>query len=190
MAGETAGQPADSGSQPSARVRPRYAGATVIEEVPRAALRAEIATLDSRQPLLTAGELRVYCTGAESIPCVLREIGRLRESTFRAAGEGTGKCADLDAFDAWYLHLFVWDARAEAVVGAYRLGLANEILSTRGKRGLYTFSLFTYPSQMLREFTPAIELGRSFVRVEYQRSYIPLLMLWRGIGRFIERAPQ
>jgi putative hemolysin len=167
------------------------AQAPVIDPVPLSRLREEIATLDSRhQSLASSGELQVYCARAGSIPVVLREIGRLRELTFRAAGEGTGKCADLDAFDEFYLHLFVWDARAEAVVGAYRLGLVDEILAAQGSRGLYTYSLYKYPPRILRELRQGIELGRSFVRLEYQRSYAPLLMLWRGIGQFIERAPQ
>jgi putative hemolysin len=163
----------------------------VIDPVPLPMLREEIAALDSqRQSLASSGELQVYCTRAQSIPLVLREIGRLRELTFRAAGEGTGKCADLDAFDESYLHLFVWDARAEAVVGAYRLGLVDEILAAQGSSGLYTHSLYKYPPRMLSQLRHGIELGRSFVRSEYQRSYAPLLMLWRGIGQLIERAPQ
>lgn len=165
-------------------------GEEVIGEVPQAMLRAEIAALDDCQALVSSGELRVYCAPARSIPHVLREIGRLRELTFRAAGEGTGRCADIDSFDAFYLHLFVWDARAEVVVGAYRLGLVDEILAAHGKRGLYTYSLFKYPPRVLTKLTQAIELGRSFVRSEYQRSYAPLLLLWRGIGQVIERAPQ
>jgi putative hemolysin len=165
--------------------------APLIDPVPLAALREEIAALDSRrQSLASSGELQVYCARAQSIPLVLQEIGRLRELTFRAAGEGTGKCADLDAFDESYLHLFVWDSRAEAVVGAYRLGLVDEILAAQGSRGLYTHSLYKYPPRMLSELRHGIELGRSFVRLEYQRSYAPLLMLWRGIGQLIERAPQ
>src|SRR5262245_25156308 len=167
------------------------APAPLIDPVPLAALREEIAALDSRRrSLANSGELQVFCGRARSIPLVLREIGRLRELTFRAAGEGTGKCADLDAFDESYLHLFVWDARAEAVVGAYRLGLVDQILAAHGSRGLYTYSLYKYPVRILRELRHGIELGRSFVRLEYQRSYAPLLLLWRGIGQLIERAPQ
>jgi putative hemolysin len=164
--------------------------AAVVGEVPLAALRREIATLTPPQSLVSSGELHVYCARAQAIPCVLREIGRLRELTFRAVGEGTGKCTDLDSFDESYLHLFVWDAHAGAVVGAYRLGLVDDILAVHGVRGLYTYSLFKYPLRVVRELRRAIELGRSFVRAEYQRSYAPLLMLWRGIGQFIERAPQ
>ncbi len=124
------------------------------------------------------------CTGhtRRRFAGVLQEIGRLRELTFRAVGEGSGKSADIDLFDAYYLHMFVWDAQANAIVGAYRLGLVEEILARYGKRGLYTHSLFRYGPRMLDMLKPAIELGRSFVRAEYQRSFAPMLLLWRGIG--------
>jgi putative hemolysin len=169
---------------------PAGGSAAVIDEVSQAALKAEIDGLPSSQWLVDSGNFRVYCARAEQIPCVLQEIGRLRELTFRVVGEGTGKCADIDLFDTYYLHMFVWDVHAEAVVGAYRLGLVDEILARHGKRGLYTYSLFKYRTRILDSLSPAIEVGRSFVRAEYQRSFAPLLLLWRGIARFIERSPQ
>lgn len=162
----------------------------IVAEVPSAALRAEVDALPASQQLVAGGQFSVYCARASQIPTVLREIGRLRELTFRAVGEGTGRSVDLDQFDAHYLHLFVWDARALAIVGAYRLGLVDEILDRYGQRGLYTHSLFRYRTRMLDRLKPGMELGRSFVRAEYQRGFAPLLLLWRGIGRFIERAPQ
>jgi putative hemolysin len=124
------------------------------------------------------------------MPWCLQEIGRLRELSFRAAGEGTGRSSDVDLFDAYYLHLFLWDSRASAIVGAYRMGLVDEILQRYGRRGLYTYSLFKYGPRLLERLNPGIELGRSFVRAEYQRSFSALLLLWRGIGRFVLRSPQ
>lgn len=162
----------------------------VSDEVPRAALRAEIDALPAHQRLVDGGRFHVYCARASQIPWILQEIGRLRELTFRAAGEGTGRCSDIDLFDTYYLQMFVWDADAEVVAGAYRLGLVDEILARYGKRGLYTHSLFRYGSKVLESLNPAIELGRSFVRAEYQRGFAPLLLLWIGIARFVERAPQ
>lgn len=162
----------------------------IIAELPRAVLEAEVAALPASDLLVPGDRLRVYCTRAEQIPGLLQEIGRLREVTFRAVGEGTGKCADIDLFDAYYLHLFVWDARASAVVGAYRLGLVDQILQRYGKRGLYTYTLFKYGAGILDSLNPGIELGRSFVRAEYQRSFAPLLLLWRGIACLIEQAPR
>jgi putative hemolysin len=162
----------------------------VIDEVPRTSLQAEIDALASSQRLLESGGLCVYCARAAQIPRVVQEIGRLRELTFRAVGEGTGRRSDVDRYDDYYLQLFVWDARANLIAGAYRLGLVDEILAHHGDRGLYTQSLFEYPIRLLDMLNPAIELGRSFVRAEYQRSFAPLLLLWCGIGRFIARSPR
>ena len=121
---------------------------------------------------------------------MLREIGRLRESTFRQAGEGTGQARDLDRFDRDYLHLFVWHAGRREVVGAYRLGLTDRLRARYGPRGLYTRTLFRFGAPLLDEIGPAIELGRSFVRPEYQRDSNGLLLLWKGIGRFVARHPR
>jgi putative hemolysin len=132
----------------------------------------------------------VYYARADQVPWCLQEIGRLREIAFREVGEGTGRPTDVDLFDAYYVHLFVWDHAADKIVGAYRLGLTDEILARYGKRGLYTHSLFKYADPALRALNPAIELGRSFVRSEYQRSFSPLMLLWRGIGEFIVRHPR
>ena len=182
---------AEIASRPYRASSLRAAGAAaVIDEIPRAMVSAEIDALPPDQRLIDRGRFQVYCARAGQIPRALQEIGRLRELTFRAVGEGTGRCADIDPFDAWYLHLFVWDAQAASIAGAYRLGLVDEILARRGKRGLYTHSLFKYRTRVLEALSPAIELGRSFVRAEYQRSFAPLLLLWAGIGRFVERSPQ
>ena len=169
---------------------PAVGADAVIDEVPRATLQAEIDALPLDDRLVDRGRFHVYCARASQIPRALQEIGRLRELTFRAVGEGTGRCSDIDLFDAFYLHLFVWDAHAAAIAGAYRLGPVDEILARYGKRGLYTHSLFKYPTRMLDSLSPALELGRSFVRAEYQRSFAPLLLLWAGIGQFVERAPR
>ena len=164
--------------------------ADVSPAVPGALLKAEVEALPAEQRFVESGQYLIQYARAVQIPWCMQEIGRLRELTFRAAGEGTGKSSDIDLFDAYYLHLFVWDREANAIVGAYRMGLADEILTRFGKRGLYTQSLFKYGPRLLHSLNPAIELGRSFVRIEYQRSFSPLLLLWRGIGQFILRAPQ
>jgi putative hemolysin len=166
------------------------AAADIVPAIGKALLKAEVEALPVDQLLAASGHFTVHSARAGQIPWCLQEIGRLRELTFRAAGEGTGKASDIDLFDTYYLHLFVWDAKAEAIVGAYRMGLADEILARYGKSGLYTQSLFKYGSRVLRTLNPAIELGRSFVRAEYQRNFAPLLLLWRGIGRFVARSPR
>ena len=158
--------------------------------IPNSLLKAEVEALPADQHLVKSGQFSVHCARAEQFPWCMQEIGRLRELTFRAAGEGTGKASDVDLFDACYLHLFVWDTQAQAIVGAYRMGLADEIVERYGKHGLYTQSLFRYGDRVLQAMNPAIELGRSFVRAEYQRSFAPLMLLWRGIGQFIVQHPQ
>jgi len=104
--------------------------------------------------------------------------------------EGTGKPIDLDRFDAHYLHLFIWNDRKNEVVGAYRIGQTDYILRYFGQYGLYTSTLFTYKRSLLDQISPALELGRSFVRPEYQRSYSSLLLLWKGISAFVVRNPR
>jgi putative hemolysin len=133
---------------------------------------------------------RVVCWArASQIPLTLTEIGRLREITFRGAGEGTGKSIDLDRFDKTYLHLFVFDLSDRAVVGAYRLGPTDELLHA-GPRGLYTSTLFDMKPELFRSMGPALEMGRSFVCDRYQKSASGLFLLWRGIGQFIARNPR
>jgi GNAT acetyltransferase-like protein len=164
--------------------------AEIIAAIPPSVLQAEIESLPIEQTLVSSGKFRVLYASASQIPWCLQELGRLREISFRAAGEGTGRASDIDVFDAHYLHLFVWDSRAQAVVGAYRMGLTDEILARYGKQGLYTHSLFKYTARVLQSLNPAIELGRSFVRAEYQRSYSALMLLWSGIAHFVQRHPR
>jgi putative hemolysin len=172
----------------SARARPFTR--TIAAPVADHRLAAEVAALPESCWLGAQGEFRVGLAGAAQIPALLDEIGRLREITFRAAGEGTGRTRDLDPFDRYYRHLFVWHGSDRAVVGAYRLGLTDTILAEHGAAGLYTQTLFRYDRRLLDRLSPAIELGRSFVRAEYQRDYAPLLLLWKGIGRFVAAHPR
>src|SRR3989442_2556926 len=150
----------------------------------------EIARLPNQSCLVESGAFQVFCTDATQIPSALREIGRLREVTYRAVGEGTGRSVDLDAFDDRYLHLFSWDRDRRQIVGAYRIGRTDRIMATRGVEGLYTRTLFRYDERLIARLSPALELGRSFVRAEYQKNYNALLLLWKGIGRFVASHPQ
>lgn len=162
----------------------------VIEAQDPALLADEIAALPAASLLVENGDYRVFEASARQIPRVLREIGRLRELSFRKVGEGTGKACDLDAFDRHYSHLFLWNARTSEVVGAYRLGRTDELVNRFGPGGLYVSTLFRIKSAFLRELGPALEMGRSFVRLEYQKSYNALLLLWKGIGAVVAREPQ
>jgi putative hemolysin len=149
----------------------------------------DIENLPRGQRLSHSGALSVYMASANQIPDILQEIGRLREETFRLVGEGTGSAIDLDSFDSHYLHLFVWNSETSEVVGAYRLAPTDEVVKSFGKEGLYTYTLFKYQTRLLSLLGPALEMSRSFVRSEYQRSYTPLLLLWKGIGQFVVRYP-
>lgn len=123
-------------------------------------------------------------------PELMQEIGRLRELTFRAAGEGTGHDTDIDRFDGHYDQLVLWNLADGAIAGGYRIGCTQEILPRHGIAGLYTSTLFRYHPQFFRRLGSAAELGRSFVCPKYQKLYMPLLMLWQGIGAWIVRHPQ
>ena len=150
----------------------------------------EIESLPVSCLLENASEVSVYLASAPQIPLALAEIGRLRELTFRVAGEGTGKPADLDRFDATYLHLFLWNHKKREIVGAYRLGDIPALLARSGRKTLYTESLFRLRPGFFPQLGPALELGRSFIRPEYQRQFAPLLLLWKGIGAFVAQRPQ
>jgi len=150
----------------------------------------EVARLPAAQLLVEAGDSAVYCAEPGAIPHLLDEIGRLRELTFRASGEGTGRARDLDSFDEHYEHLFLWNREREEVVGAYRIGRVDEIRKRAGRRGLYTAGLFRYRGPFFPLLGPALELGRSFVRPEAQCSYAPLLTLWKGLGEYLARHPR
>ncbi len=151
---------------------------------------ADVARLPDASLLLESGQFQVFCAEAPQIPSALREIGRLREVTYRAVGEGTGRSLDLDRFDDRYLHLFSWDRDRRCVVGAYRIGRTDRIMAATGVEGLYTRTLFRYDDRLLSRLAPSLELGRSFVRAEYQKTYNALLLLWRGIGQFVVRHPE
>jgi putative hemolysin len=151
---------------------------------------AEVSQLAPDRTLVDAGEFSVLLARAAEIPNGIAEIGRLREATFREVGEGTGKPVDLDTFDQYYWHLFVWNKTRLEIVGAYRLGPSVEILERGGIQGFYSSSLFQWNHAFLRRIEPAVELGRSFVRAEYQKNFAPLMLLWKGIGQFLVRNPQ
>lgn len=174
-------------------VDPRQAATSarvpVASGPPASRLADEVAALPGTCRLFTQGDFAVYLTRAGQIPGVLEEIGRLRELTFRAAGEGTGRATDLDRFDPHYLHLWLWDRTRQRVAGAYRLAPVDRVLAAHGPRGLYVASLFRFRRGALQALAGAVELGRSFVATGYQRDFQPLLLLWQGIGRFLMANP-
>lgn len=119
---------------------------------------------------------------------IMREIGRLREISFRAVNEGTNLRRDIDRYDADYFHLILWDEEELEIAGAYRFGDAKKLLASKGPNGLYSSSLFNYTEYMTPYFEQGLELGRSFVQPKYwgKRS---LDYLWFGIGAFLRKYP-
>ncbi len=153
-------------------------------------MRLEVARLREQQILHTSGTYQVAVARREQIPTVVDEIGRLREVSFRAVGEGTGRASDLDQYDDWYQHLFVWDTERQQVLGAYRIAMTDVVQRRYGMSALYTSSLFSYSEEFLDRQGCAMEMGRSFVRPEHQRSSRVLALLWKGIGRIICERPR
>jgi putative hemolysin len=182
--GEAARPSAGADSRPGVGLR------DIAPETSAARVGAEIAALPAESCLARGGSLAVYVTRAADAPSTLLEIGRLREVTFRAAGEGSGRERDLDVFDERYEHLVAWNHDRAEVVGAYRIGRTDVLLPRYGTDGLYTSTLFRYDRRLMAQIDPALELGRAFVRPEYQKDYGPLLLLWKGIGAFVARNPR
>jgi putative hemolysin len=170
--------------------KPFFRQREVLSPLPAALMQREIDALPPSSVLAQNEEFAVYLASAAEIPQGLREIGRLRELTYRAIGEGTGKPTDLDEFDAYYKHLVLWDTQNKCIAGAYRLAATPDVLSTRGVGGLYTSTLFEYEDDFFRRIGPALELGRSFICAEYQKRYSPLLLLWKGILAYLVRRPE
>ena len=169
---------------------PRKPQEPIASEVPSRFVIEDIASLPVERLLVENADFAVYAARAPELPHLLDELGRLREITFRAAGEGTGRSADLDHFDAYYWHLLLWNKGKQELAGAYRVGNTDEIIRSHGIKGLYTNTVFRYDEQLFLKIGSALELGRSFVRPEYQRQYAPLLLLWKGIARFVAARPE
>lgn len=155
--------------------------------VPKAVLAQEVSALAPRQKLLTYNDFDVYYASAEQIPSLLQEIGRLREETFRAVGEGTGLALDLDEYDQDYLHLFVWNRTEEDLLGAYRMAEVDTL--TKQKKPLYTAEFYKYNRAFLKDYGNGLEMGRSFVVQKYQKKPYSLLLLWRGICHYVAQNP-
>ncbi len=153
--------------------------------------RAEVDALrETNSRLLQSKNYEVFFASAKDIPNIIHEIGRLREITFRAIGEGTNKETDLDKFDNYYHHLLLWDAVAEKLVGAYRMGLGKEIYKKHGIKGFYVQSLFRIEPELHQMMDNTIEMGRAFIIDEYQQKPMPLFLLWKGIVHITLRYPQ
>ena len=143
---------------------------------------------DSR--LLQSKNYEVFLAQASKIPHVLREIGRLREITFREVGEGTNEAIDLDGFDNYYHHMFLWDNENNLIAGAYRMGLGSKIFERYGINGFYLQDLFRFEPELYKMMSQSIEMGRAFIIKEYQQKPMPLFLLWKGIVHTTLRYPE
>lgn len=165
--------------------------AQIIPEIPVDKLANDINNLKKQNKLLIqkAG-FEVYLAQATLMPNIFAQIGRLREITFRSVGEGTNKKTDIDGYDLYYLHLFVWDTTQQQIVGAYRLGQGDNIILKYGKKGFYTTTLFKYSNQFTHILCNTVEMGRSFIVPQYQQKTLPLFLLWQGILKYLQANPQ
>ena len=140
--------------------------------------------------LLESKNYEVFFANAKQIPNLLHEIGRLREITFRDIGEGTNKAIDLDKYDKYYYHLFLWDSVANCLAGAYRMGLGKEIFKKYGINGFYIQTLFRIEPELHQMMENTIEMGRAFIIKKYQQKPMPLFLLWKGIVHVTLRYPE
>mgnify|MGYP001596081030 FL=1 len=153
-------------------------------------MRTEVEDLRAKDHrLLESKNYEVYLAPAANIPNILREIGRLREITFREIGEGTNRAIDLDKFDRYYHHMFLWDREAECLAGAYRMGLGRDVYKAYGINGFYLQDLFRFEPELHKMMSHSIELGRAFIVKQYQQKPMPLFLLWKGIVHTTLRFP-
>ena len=153
----------------------------------RGILEEEIRLLPPQSLLVQEGRFRTFCVAPQKSPHLIRELGRLRESTFRTVHEGSGRALDLDRFDPHYIHLVLWDEAAGSIAGGYRARCIFPPISLAELKTLYTASLFRFKGKFFERCGISMELGRAFVASDYQRDYAPLLMLWKGIARLAAR---
>ncbi|MAD15760.1 MAG: hemolysin [Alteromonadaceae bacterium] len=164
----------------------------LISQVPGSVINTELAQLDENQTLLSYRNLDVYYAYYEQIPQTVKEIARLRELVFREHDEGSGNPLDTDDFDKTYTHLFIVERDLGRIIGAYRMGQSDRLLANAslGIDPFYLSAMFNFSANFINRRAPCLEMGRSFLIPEYQNSFQGLLLLWRGIGRFVCQFPQ
>lgn len=154
-------------------------------------IEAEIKKLvEKDRRMVQSKNYEVFLAPAKEMPFTLQEIGRQREITFREIGEGTNNSIDIDQFDAYYHHMFLWDSEAKVIAGAYRMGLGSEIFSKYGIDGFYLQDLFRFEPELFGMMSQSIEMGRAYIMKEYQQRPMPLFLLWKGIVHTTLRYPE
>jgi putative hemolysin len=162
----------------------------VVPPVDQEILANEFNQVKGEYELLSNKCFSLICVPTKKIPNIFNEIGRLRELTFREVGEGTNKSTDIDEYDLYYYHLFLWDTERNRVAGAYRIGKGKDIEALYGIRGFYLNTLFKFRKDFVPVLRESLELGRSFILKEYQKKPVPLFLLWKGIMYFLLRNPE
>jgi putative hemolysin len=160
---------------------------TIAHPEDRSALKKEFKTAQLIGS--TRDNHKIFLCDYNQHPVVLREVGRLREQTFRLVGEGTGSRRDLDKYDHYYRHLVLWDEEKLCIAGAYRLGEAHKLMKKKGANSLYTAELFDFHSSLTPYLEQGLELGRSFVHPDYWGK-ASLDYLWQGLGAYLSHHPQ
>ena len=151
---------------------------------------AELDAIREKSFLYSASDYDCYLADYEDIPNLMHEIARLREETFRAIGEGTGKSLDQDEFDKHFKQMILWDKVKQKIAGCYRLGIGSEIVPKFGIKGFYVSTLVNINESFSDKLSHTIELGRSFVSLEYQKEVLPLMLLLRGLSDVVVRYPE
>ena len=151
---------------------------------------AELDAIREKSFLYSASDYDCYLADYEDIPNLMHEIARLREETFRAIGEGTGKSLDQDEFDKHFKQMILWDKVKQKIAGCYRLGIGSEIVPKFGIKGFYVSTLVNIDESFSDKLSHTIELGRSFVSLEYQKEVLPLMLLLRGLSDVVVRYPE
>ena len=151
---------------------------------------AELEAIREKSFLYSASDYDCYLADYEDIPNLMHEIARLREETFRAIGEGTGKSLDQDEFDKHFKQMILWDKVKQKIAGCYRLGIGSEIIPKFGIRGFYVSTLVNIDESFSDKLSHTIELGRSFVSLDYQKEVLPLMLLLRGLSDVVVRYPE
>ena len=151
---------------------------------------AELDAIREKSFLYSASDYDCYLADYEDIPNLMHEIARLREETFRAIGEGTGKSLDQDEFDHHFKQMILWDKVKQKIAGCYRLGIGSEIIPKFGIKGLYVSTLVDIDESFSDKLSHTIELGRSFVSLDYQKEVLPLMLLLRGLSDVVVRYPE
>lgn len=167
-----------------------FSPSPVIPPVDPQLIEAEVNGVCREGLLFRIKEDSVFCVPTERIPNIMREIGRLREITYREIGEGTNKSIDIDRYDSYFEQLFIWNETEKKIIGGYRVGKGNKVMDLHGLDGFYISSLFRISPSFFPVLRVSMELGRSFIVKDFQRRPLSLFLLWKGILYMLLKHPE